>query len=919
VLDFRSKFNKMFSSKLVGKTVPRNVKILLTGLAIVATVGLRVSFPAWWLSAATIYAPEQGISVSAMVCADILDSSPEIVNIDADCASLDWTALHHISGYPGCAFPAGEYFAQISQNDIFTDLLDTSGWVPSLTYDVAPAIPDDKKLYYRVQGRDPAVPGSLSSWSPVLTCGEDAGGGSGGGGVPLPTCADTGTCDIYCGDDVYVAYNETCPTETYVCEDGTVVTTLSDCDATPPPDSTCEETGTCDIYCGDDVYVAYNETCPTETYVCEDGTVVTTLSDCESSESDCEETGTCDIYCGDDVYVAWDETCPYEPEDEPDDEVGGGETDGEVTSGGGGHSSAPESQDSDKDGCSDEYEKLRGTDPNSPFSMDPNISDCDWVEHYEDVDLTDEDLSVRGGDYQDYEFLVTGAVNFEAAHDVHFALLDSDNFRINIETLDLKGQSVYGFENDVEVKDGTYKLIATTIGVDGESLVAQDYVDIDGCLGIGLDLTNFSGTWFDNNVPIEHEKDILGVDGRVFAYGTTTPGHVVKAYWNSVLLTSVVMADNSGFYVEPPGPLAPGEVHTLVLRSEDPEHPELKTAPLVIKFRLRQRISFWFYVSLLLLILASIYHVFERRKRSGLRKKLISSSKDNQKLLMALKQEIKSLTKYIYISGAVVVMLAIVVVYLIMANDILSEMKYFVHYDQPRSTWQKNLDVDMDTCRETAAFRHASQYRGVAKNLVSILDLQCMNTKILPAEEVDFTDLEDSSAKLEIETLAHFGVFDLDVLGDYNPMSLVSKAELVKSLVLARCERPIKQSGLAYYNDVDPDSWYQDYVVTATLDGFVQTAYSDEAKAGSFEESLETGAFEKGNFQPEHLMTRSEGLQIILRAFELDTEIETFANSFEDGFVYEDVSAGDNLYRFLNFAESKGLVRTWSDRMFNRI
>jgi len=869
-------------------------QILLSGIVVIAAIVLRFSLPASWLSAATISAPEQGISVSAMVCRDILDSSPEITSIDADCSSLDWTALHHVSGYPACVFPGGEYFTQISKNDTFTDLLDTSGWITALTYDVSPAIPAETKLYYRVMGRDPAIPASLSSWSSVLTCGNDpSGGGTGGGGLPDPppdpdpTCEDTGTCDIYCGDGVTVAYDESCP-------------------YTPPdPDPTCEDTGTCDIYCGDGVTVAYDETCP---YTPPD------------PDPTCEDTGTCDIDCGNGVTVAYDETCPEteDPTDPTDDPTG----DGDVSAGGGdgsvadGHSSAPETKDSDKDGCSDDYEIANGTDPNVPFSMDSEISDCDWVEFYNDVDLVNEDLSVQGGDYQDYEFWVTGAVNFDVAHHVNFALIDSDNFRIDIETLDLDGQSVYSFENGIEVKDGKYQLIATTQGVDGETLIAQDYINIDGCLEIGLGLENFSGVWFDNNRPVKHKNDVLEVDGQIFAYGKTTPNHIVKAYWNSVLLTSVVMADETGFYVESREALEPGEIHTLILRSEDPENPELKTAPLVIKFRIREGISFKFLISLGLLLLALFYHVYKRRQRSVLKKKLDKLSNEKDSLFMELSKKIQALKKYIYISGAVVLVLGGLVLYLMFLNNILSNMKFYLNYDQPKSTWQKNTNVDMSSCEETASFRHASQYRGVAENLVSIMDLQCMHTKILSADEVNIRDLKDISAALEIETLAHFGVLKTDVLGNYNPLANLTKADIVKALVLARCERPIKQSGLAYYNDVDPNAWYQDYIVTATLDGFVQTAYSDEAVTDSFESSLNKGSFEGGDFQPDLLMTRAEALKMILRAFELDTEIETFANSFESETEYADVSSGDEVYRFLNFAESKGILRLHEDRLF---
>ena len=109
------------------------------------------------------------------------------------------------------------------------------------------------------------------------------------------------------------------------------------------------------------------------------------------------------------------------------------------------------------------------------------------------------------------------------------------------------------------------------------------------------------------NTPLGGKSgSVLKIGKRTFAYGTAPLDSTVRAYWNSVLLTSVALADTSEgtFYVEPREKLDPEEIHTLILVAENSDNPDIKSKPLVIKFRIKRGISPWVFVLIALALIA---------------------------------------------------------------------------------------------------------------------------------------------------------------------------------------------------------------------------------------------------------------------------------------------------------------------------
>lgn len=279
--------------------------------------------------------------------------------------------------------------------------------------------------------------------------------------------------------------------------------------------------------------------------------------------------------------------------------------------------------DNDKDGCSNNQEINSGSNPNIYDSLKAGISDCDVIEIYGDnLDLNADFLTVNGGTFPTYEFVVTGALHFaqgdSAGNEVSLKLVDQDNFTIDLGTTTIDENQLYFMVNDVELKEGVYLLIATATDQNSQTLRASDTITIDSRKRADVQLTNFSGIQFQNNRPVGSKKDqVLTVSKKAFAYGQAPQDSKVKAYWNSVLLTSVSLADSSTgtFYVEPREELSTDEIHTLVLVAENSENSDIKSAPLVIKFKNKESSSpIWMLFAILILIAAIAIQILRRPK-----------------------------------------------------------------------------------------------------------------------------------------------------------------------------------------------------------------------------------------------------------------------------------------------------------------
>jgi hypothetical protein len=317
------------------------------------------------------------------------------------------------------------------------------------------------------------------------------------------------------------------------------------------------------------------------------------------------------------------------------------DSDGESTSGGGGNSDGDDRAsspnyvaevqyertendlDNDKDGCSNAHEIKSGTNPNIFDSVVPGISDCDVTEILgETVKLDSDFITVNAGSQTSYQFVATGAVHFEegssTGSQVRLQLVDQDNFTIDLGTTTVDANQLYIKMNDVELKDGSYLLIASTTDQTGKTIRATDTLTIDSTKNADITLKNFSGIQFEDNLPVgSSNNQVLRVNKKTFAFGEAPRDSKVTAYWNSVLLTSISLSDSSTgtFYVEPREELSPDEIHTLILVAENSEDSEVKSVPLVVKFRIKENNNLlWLFLSVSLLLAGLAFQFLRKPK-----------------------------------------------------------------------------------------------------------------------------------------------------------------------------------------------------------------------------------------------------------------------------------------------------------------
>lgn len=410
----------------------------------------------------------------------------------------------------------------------------------------------------------------------------------------------------------------------------------------PPTDDTCKGDG-CDVV--DDP--------PTDDETCDDPNGCDEVEDppiddetCKGDGCDEVEDPTCEAFdsCKDDDEQEDEEECTEDCD--TDDTKSHSKEDTFRSSGGNSGSDivvrTERNTDSDGDGCADELEIRYGSNPNKANSIADGISDCDAIYLYDgQTDLSKDFITVNAGTYPDYEFVITGAVNFgeQSAYGstVNFKVVDDDNFTINLGDANVQENNLYIKLNDIELADGTYTLIASTISPSGKALSSSDTLNIDSTKQTNLDILNFSGIEFSDNQPVKSKRDnVLEVGKKIFAYGKAPRDSSVRAYWNSVLLTSVSLSDTSegSFYVEPREELSTDEIHTLILVAENSEDDSVKSKPLVIKFRVKDKVDFGAIAAMggfgLLLILVIIFVISRlTRKRSTLETSL-DQIDDNQ-------------------------------------------------------------------------------------------------------------------------------------------------------------------------------------------------------------------------------------------------------------------------------------------------
>jgi len=527
------------------------------------------------------------------------------------------------------------------------DFLDMWGGQPPLQWDAIEEIAINMALNHQT---DVTVDFNDIGYDALTTINLDAAaiglytdtGGGGGSGGDL-TGGDT---NVTCWDGSTAATSSACPDQTQTCPDGSVIAASASCTTSPPSceddnscetDDTCTDSDGCDT--GDDT--CEGDDCGTDNPPppppsCEDdnscGTDDPPPPDDTCEGEDCETCTGDDCDTGDDdeetcTGPECDDTPPPDDGDVPlgDDYTGGsddhstntGSITGDIVA-----FTVPKTDrntDDDKNGCSnylDKWYKLE----DAPSNLE-GITNCDWHEIFKQEDLSKSGLTVNGGTFPTPEVLITGGV-FQASSGVasskiNLSLIDSDNYTIDIGTAVSSSNGIYNYLSKTEIKKGEYTLVATTKTPDGKIHTATDHIIIDPNISLKVDLKNFSGIAFKENHPVKYKLgSILNITGKNFAYGTTGLNTKVSGYFNSVVLTSVVMSDSSKgtFYIEPREDLSLDEVHTFYLMAESTENPDIKSAPIEVKFRIRKGISLW-QVLLLLLLLIIAYLIYRKFKK----------------------------------------------------------------------------------------------------------------------------------------------------------------------------------------------------------------------------------------------------------------------------------------------------------------
>lgn len=128
----------------------------------------------------------------------------------------------------------------------------------------------------------------------------------------------------------------------------------------------------------------------------------------------------------------------------------------------------------------------------------------------------------------------------------------------------------------------------------------------------------------------------------------------------------------------------------------------------------------------------------------------------------------------------------------------------------------------------------------------------CVSLLILAApayaqDVAPFTDVPVTHPNYTaITTLHEQGIINGYEDGSFKPERTVTRAEMLKIVLLAMRVEPIAEPP-TQFNDLQPGVWYEAYIGTATKLGIV-------------------GGYGDGSFQPNRVVTRVEGLKILLNA-----------------------------------------------------
>ncbi|MCF7830584.1 S-layer homology domain-containing protein [Candidatus Gracilibacteria bacterium] len=154
-----------------------------------------------------------------------------------------------------------------------------------------------------------------------------------------------------------------------------------------------------------------------------------------------------------------------------------------------------------------------------------------------------------------------------------------------------------------------------------------------------------------------------------------------------------------------------------------------------------------------------------------------------------------------------------------------------------------------------------------------------------------FTDAAEipSWAEEAIEELMDQGVISGNDDGSFAPNRQLNRAEVSKVIVLASGV-DFDTTGGPHFPDVARDAWYYDYIETMYNYGWVN-GYPD------------------GFFRPGNGINRAEIAKMVINAFEIEQDLAGAPH-------FDDVSAGDWHYGYIETAYNNGLMRGYGDGTF---
>lgn len=108
------------------------------------------------------------------------------------------------------------------------------------------------------------------------------------------------------------------------------------------------------------------------------------------------------------------------------------------------------------------------------------------------------------------------------------------------------------------------------------------------------------------------------------------------------------------------------------------------------------------------------------------------------------------------------------------------------------------------------------------KLLSAMIVLSLLLASVVPAFAAGYTDIKNSPAKAAIEELSALGILEGYGDGTFQPQRNISRAEMVKVILLTLKDEVTEKNTQTQFNDVDPAAWYAAYVQRGVKRGIIE-------------------------------------------------------------------------------------------------